>query len=284
MSNQNNNNTYVQQILKVQNYIFENLDADHSLDKLSHIANLSPYHFHRIFKGIVGQTIKSYIRRIRLDKSALKLIYTEAIIINIAMDAGFESHEAFTRAFKKQFNVTPSSYRKDKIHLSPLYKVQNTKGIINMEINIEQVPETFLAYVRHVGPYTECMAAWKTLYSDSEVTKTFGPNTVSVGIGYDNPQVTEASKIRYDACVSVPKNFKATAPIATQTLACGRYATVTHKGPYETLEDTYNYLFSQWIPQCSEELANAPCIEFYLNDPNETAPEELLTKVCLPLK
>ena len=135
-----------------------------------------------------------------------------------------------------------------------------------------------------LGPYTECKAAWDTLCANPTVAQTFGPKTLSLGICYDNPEVTEATKIRYDACVTVAEDFKAVAPIATQTLPGGKFITVTHKGPYETLEETYNYLFSEWVPKNSAELDNAPCIEFYLNDPQTTAPEELLTKVCFRLK
>ncbi len=277
---------YLHQILRVQDYVFAHLDKDFCLEELSEIAHLSPYHFHRIFKGVVGEPIGAYIRRIRLDRSALGLIYTQRGIVGIALDAGFESHEAFTRAFKKQFGITPSLYRKDRMCLSPLYEPEGSEGKLEMEVVIEQIGEVHLAYVKHVGPYHASQVAWDTLLGDAAVAKTLGPETQAIGIAYDNPDVTDDDKIRYDACFSVPRDFVATVPVGTRTLAGGRYATVIHRGRYEDLEGVYRYLFSDWMASYRGDrgVGCSPCVEFYLNDPRETAPEDLLTKICVPLQ
>jgi AraC family transcriptional regulator len=105
-----------------------------------------------------------------------------------------------------------------------------------------------------------------------------------IGICHDDPDVTPPRKIRYDACVTVDDDFRAQGEIGVQKIAGGEYAMLTHHGSYQRLNETYAKIMGQWLPRSGRELRSTPCFEIYLNDPESTPPEELLTDVFVPLE
>src|SRR5215207_5728954 len=102
---------YRERILRVLQHLQEHLDRDLSIDELARLASFSEFHFHRIFREIVGEPVAEHVRRLRLERAALELYYTERPIKQIAADVGYGSHEALTRAFVTQFAATPADYR-----------------------------------------------------------------------------------------------------------------------------------------------------------------------------
>jgi AraC family transcriptional regulator len=105
-----------------------------------------------------------------------------------------------------------------------------------------------------------------------------------LGASHDDPQVTPPDKIRYDCCVTVGDEFQPEGDVGVQTLGGGECAVAIHHGPYERLAETYAEICGRWAPSSGRELGSAPCLEFYLNDPGSTSPEDLRTKVCVPLE
>src|SRR5687768_15821101 len=103
--------TYRHRILKVQLFIQEHLDEDLSLERLARLAHFSPFHFHRLFRALVGEGVYEYVRRLRLERAAVLLKSTDRDVTAVAFDAGYETHEAFTRAFRRHFGLAPSRYR-----------------------------------------------------------------------------------------------------------------------------------------------------------------------------
>ena len=129
---------------------------------------------------------------------------------------------------------------------------------------------TAIGYLRHIG--TGHSLAW------------WLGGAKFVGICHDDPEVTPPEKIRYDACVTVDQTFQPEGDIGVQTIAAGEYATTTHFGPYERLSQTYAELLGQWLPRSGRELRSAPSLEFYMNDPEGTDPEDLITDIYAPLE
>ena len=108
---------YKKRILRVLVFIQENLDRELSLHELADLAHYSPYHFHRIFRGMVGESLAAHIRRIKLERAASRLKFTSQQVIEIAFDAGYETHEAFTRAFRTMTGQSPSAFHARLVHL-----------------------------------------------------------------------------------------------------------------------------------------------------------------------
>lgn len=289
---------YHERILTVLIHIQSHLDDDLSLESLAVLTHFSPIHFHRVFKGMMGETVVEHIRRIRLERSALKLVCNQCNVTEATFDAGYETVESFSRAFRKMFGCPPSKYR-DR-HLASIHErlpghvhymleedrtgmdISPSKGVF-MKVRIETIEEMDVIFVRHVGPYEQCETAWNTLCEWACPKGLCQETTKFIGVCYDDPQVTPADKIRYDACLTVGSKVQGEGSIGNQTLNGGDYAIVIHKGPYSDLEKTYAQLMGQWLPESGREFRNSPSFEIYLNDPKETPSEELLTEIYLPL-
>ena len=285
---------YEERLLRVLVYIQQHLDDKLSLETLAELAHFSPYHFHRVFRGMVGESLQEHIRRLRLERAAMRLKYADQAVVRIALEAGYETHEAFSRAFRSLLGCSPSQFRSDSrrridgpgIH----YQLPGTPmsfeiktGDLKMEVSIETLEPMYVAFVRHVGPYHEVGRAWDAVCMHLGKEGLLGADARFIGVCYDDPEVTPPDKIRYDACVTVDSDFKAEGAVGVQILAGGNYARVIHEGPYERLNETYAWLFGQWLPQTSYDLRSEPSLEFYLNDPNNTEPDDLLTDIYAPI-
>jgi AraC family transcriptional regulator len=152
-----------------------------------------------------------------------------------------------------------------------------------VKVRLEDRKPVRVAFVRHVGPYQETGVAWATLCKFAAQQGWLSPDLQRIGIGYDDPGVTDPDKLRFDACLTVDDQFHATGEIGVQELPGGEYAVVTHRGPYETLVETYRQLFQEWASICGRELRSSPNFEVYLNDPAITPPEDLVTEIYIPL-
>jgi AraC family transcriptional regulator len=286
---------YAERLLRVLVFIQQHLDEELPLEALARVAHFSPYHFHRIFRGMVGESLKEHIRRLRLERAAQRLKHTDRSVLEIALEAGFQTHEAFTRAFRTLLGCSPSQFRSDSnaalaahgIHYQgdvETTAVSLISGDGEMDVKIEHLDPLRVAFVRHIGPYHEVGKAWETLCTQLGKEGLLGPDSRFVGVCYDDPEVTAPEKIRYDACVTVDENFEPQGEVGVQTLPGGAFAVVTHIGPYDRLNQTYAELFGRWLPSSGRELRSEPSLEFYLNDPESTEPEDLLTDIYAPLE
>ncbi len=289
---------YQARILRVLVHIQNSLDEALSLEDLASISCFSPYHFHRVFTGMVGESVMQHIRRLRMERAALRLVHTNQAITHVAFDAGYEALEAFSRAFRTMFGVSPSEYRVEKrqtilplcdsgIHFSPDTPIEKftpqTKGVDSMDVRIEKLEPRRVAFVRNIGPYQEAGKTWEKLMAWAGPRGLFYPGVSCLGLCHDDPDVTPAEKIRYDACISVGDNFQGEGEIGVQEIAGGNYAIARHKGPYEKLADTYTSLCGQWLPSSGHEPRDAPPFEVYVNSPQDTAPEDLITDVHIAI-
>jgi AraC family transcriptional regulator len=290
---------YRRRMLRVLVHIQQHLDEALALEDLANVACFSPYHFHRIFKGMVGETLQEHIRRLRLERAASQLKLSAKPVTHIAFDAGYESHEAFTRSFHALFGRSPSAFRSAKrtpplpaapseVHYDPgkpagHFKTTQPRNKA-MNMTIKPMSPLRVAFMRHVGPYSAVGATWDKFLPVLGKDGRLGGDCMMIGICHDDPEVTPLDKIRYDACVTVDESFVPEGDIGVQVIAGGDYAMATHFGPYQKLGETYSQLFGQWLPRSGRELRSAPCFEVYLNDPQTTDPEDLLTDIYIPLK
>ena len=290
--------SYRERILRVLIHIQQHLDEDLPLEDLAHVAHFSSFHFHRIFRGMVGEPVSEHIRRLRLERAAWQLKVGDRAIIQLALDARYETHESFTRAFRAMFGVSPTQFR--AVHRVPPYPsvpsevhyepeggvtgfVPIEAGGEPMDVRVEEVRPIRVAFVRHTGPYAACGAAWQKLCGWAGPRGLIGPSSTFLGVSHDDPEVTPPEKIRYDACVTVPDSVQGEGDIGVQEVGGGEYAITTHRGPYERLAQTYARLCGEWLPKSGREVRSAPSLEFYRNSPETTPPEDLITEVHVPL-
>jgi len=284
--------TYAKRIERVAEYLFDHLDDDLDFHRLAEEAFLSPYHFHRVYRSMTGETATETLRRMRLHRAAIQLISSSAAIATLAKSAGYASVPAFSRAFRSAYGLPPSTYREQQFRrirrTDPLTRPFATSRHPSKEANMHTVtfetrPSIRVVALAHHGSYDDMGTTFEKLNIWS-MGQGIPQNAQSFGIYYDDPASVAAAALRSDACIAVDDSFTPAGEYNIKHTPGGRCAVLIHKGPYSDLEEAYQWFYGLWLPQSGEEPADAPPFEEYLNDPRTVAPTELLTAICLPLK
>jgi AraC family transcriptional regulator len=290
---------YRQVVERAVEHVAARLDQAIELDVLAKEAGLSPFHFHRIFRGMVGETPLTLSRRLRLERAAWQLAHGDQGVTRIAFDAGYETHEGFTRAFHAAFATPPSSFRHRKyprtflaassgVHFDPAGLVATFQpkdsGGATMNVKIEAMPELRVASVRHVGPYNQIPQAFERLGELVDHTDLTGaPGAAMIAIYHDDPEAVPAEQLRSEAALIVPESAVLPAGLAEQRIPRGLYARTIHIGPYELLGDVWARFMGEWLPQSGHRLGHGSSYELYRNTPGQVPTEELWTELYLPI-
>jgi len=282
---QSTKSIYFERINEVLLHIERHLGDELRLDELASIAHFSPFHFHKIMRAYLRESLGSYIIRVRLDAAASLLLYSGENVTDIAYRIGYDTPAAFTKAFQKRFGTSPSDYRQNKgsLRLEKVMLNLSTTVKMNLKPTIREINPIPVIYIRSIGSYNNVGPSWDRLMEFMKAKKLFSFGMDFIGVSYDDPTVTEPDKLRYDACVTVKKAVKPEGEVGYQELAGGLYAIFRHKGPYENLSQTYDSIYLHWLPGSGHELRDAPPLEFYLNDPCKTRPENLKTDIYVPV-
>ena len=276
-------NDYVQRINKVVAYINNHLDETLDLKTLANEAALSDFHFHRIFKALKGEAIGGYITRLRLEATARLLLYTALTIEEIAFNIGYETPASLSKAFKKQYGISPTEYRTNK----DTYIMK--KEIINPDLalktpKIVTLEPKNLIYVALTGAYgsLDYGKAYEQLWAVIKAQKLFTKGIESICISYDDPKITEGSLQRSDVCLAIHKPATPQEEVSCKTLAGGKYAVFFYQGSYENLSQVYDTAV-RWVIDHEYTLREEPFFEKYLNDARRTPKEKLKTEIYIPI-
>lgn len=274
---------YESRMLRVMDYIHKNPAGDLSLDQLADIAAMSRFHWHRVFHAMTGETCAQAVRRIRLHLAACRLVQTTDPIALIARDVGYPHVPSFMRAFSETYALPPGAFRSRGALTAPMV-AQPTGETTMFPIDIATQPARRLAALAHQGAYTEIGQAFEQTAAIFTARDLWHNTGGMIGVYYDDPDATPSDQLRSHAGVVIPADAPIAPPLEEVTLPQGRYAVMHFKGPYAGLPAAYQYLYGSWLPQSGEEVGDHPPIEVYLNQPQNVAPDDLLTDVCLPLK
>ena len=276
-------NDYIQRINKVVAYINNHLDETLDLKTLANEAALSDFHFHRIFKALKGEAIGGYITRLRLEATARLLRYTALTIEEIAFNIGYETPASLSKAFKKQYGISPTEYRTNK----DTYIMK--KEIINPDLalkapKIVTLEPKNLIYVALTGAYgsLDYGKAYEQLWAVIKAQKLFTKGIESICISYDDPKITEGSLQRSDVCLAIHKSATPQDEVSCKTLAGGKYAVFFYQGSYENLSQVYDTAV-RWVIDHQYTLREEPFFEKYLNDARRTPKEKLKTEIYIPI-
>lgn len=258
------------------------------LDDLSRHVGFSPYWFHRVFTALLGETPGAYARRARLAWAAGRLRSGGQSITELALECGYATPSAFTRAFRQVFGRAPSELRGDepaRRRVAPGELVDRWRAAkeLTMNLEIRDFEPRTVAYVRHVGPYEGVGRAWGKLMMWAGMNRLLKGAPELLGISYDDPHLVAPERLRHDACVVVPAGTQGKGDVGIREIAGGRYAVARHVGPYSRLDETYTALLRDWLPGSGHSPRDEPCLEFYRNDPRQTPEAELITDVCVAI-
>lgn len=262
---------------RAANLLSERLDSPPSLEELAKAAAVSPFHFHRIWRALTGETVRQTLLRLRLEVSRELLKAKNANVTETALAVGFGTPQSFARAFRRHTGMTPSEQR---AQATPTDKVSNH----DMKVKIEQRGEIMVVALRRKGrAYTDLNATFGTVWSWAEATNTLKHLVGIFGIPLDDAESVPEAELRYDACLALGV-ATAPAPFHVFGIPAGDYARVRHAGSYDGLESTTQYLVGEWLPASGREPADFPAFHQFLNDPDHTPVNELLTDVYLPIR
>jgi AraC family transcriptional regulator len=291
-------NDYQERILRVLTHVQEHLDEALDLDELARVACFSSFHFHRVFAAMTGETIADHVRRLRLERAAMELRSGAKQVVQVALDAGYEAHEAFTRSFKAAYGVSPAQFRRatgpvailaapSGVHFRPGVPLTtfNTNHITTkvMKVITKKIKPMRVAYMRHVGPYESIGPTWKDLLARLSADKQIRKRSVYIGMGHDNPAVTPVAELRYDACVTVEGAYEPKKPVKLQTIAGGDYA-VAKNCPIGKIKEAFQYLFAKWLARSSRELRPVPSFIVFVGVRDGVAPKKLRADIYMPLQ
>ncbi|MCP3141568.1 AraC family transcriptional regulator [Pyxidicoccus xibeiensis] len=269
---------YQRRLLRVQQYLQEHLDAPLEPAALAHAAHFSLHHFHRIFRAQMGETVMEHVRRLRLERAARRLRAADVRLLDLALEAGYESHEAFTRAFIARFGVPPSSFREQPSSRVLAWQQAHPRAPA-ADVQLRDCPAVHVAFMRHRGSYADVGHFWERMMAWAARQGLLGSAPVLYGVCPDDPEVTEEALLRFDACVVVGDGFVADDAVGVTDIPAGTYAVGLHRGSYARLGETYLDVIGRWFPTSGYEPAPDAVIEHYLNDPAWTPEEALLTEV-----
>jgi AraC family transcriptional regulator len=287
---------------RVLSHIHGHLDEELTLAALARVACFSPYHFHYVFRGIVGEGLGEYLRRLRLERACHRLAVGRLPVSEVARDAGYGSHEAFDRAFKAHFGLTPTEARRagEESAMRPpsdgrlpealaarLQRIlQPFEESSEPGVEVRRVEPVRVAAMRQVGPYREIGTLFEQLISWAGRSRMIGPKTRVLGLCYDDPEMTPEEECRYDACLALDpgQSVPPGSGVTEALIQGGEYAVAVHRGAYCDLPQTYSMVCGEWCPRSGRELRDVPCIENYLNHGRNTAARDLRTEIYVPLR
>lgn len=233
------------------------LDEQPTLADLSHRSGCSPFHFHRSFAAVSGETPKQHILRVRLERAAYLAAITDETILRIALDVGFRSHATFTRAFRRRFGTSPVAYRTEA-RIAQRQRLDrdtsvNGEGYRLSTVRPVQLLPARLLSTRHTGAYADVRMApfqeddslWSPLVDLARAAQVAHERTAWV-ICLDDPTVTAGPQQRLDACIPLLGDARPHERFTIREFSGGWYAGVEHLGHYDTIIEAYRGV-ADWI-------------------------------------
>ena len=313
---------YFSRIHRAQDFIEENLGRNLALEEIARAACFSPYHFHRLYTAITGESIYQFILRLRLERAASRLCrQPPEPVTTIAFDLGFSSSATFARAFKGLFGVSASEYRKAAVSKNPSKncktigkdckepgagvaysgRVDNdltewrkemnkeSKGVQPKSIEVRNLPAKSLAYVRHVGPYAGDDGLFERLFG--RIFAWAGPRglfrppqTEMIIVYHDDPAITASEKLRTSVGLTVPPDTEASGEISLLEIPAGQYVCALFEIFPGEYEAAWNGVFAGWMPQSGWQPGEGPCYESMLVDPKQHPEGKHLVEIRVSVK
>ncbi len=314
---------YIARINRVVDHVETHLGAPLSLEQLAGVANFSPFHFHRIFRAMTGETLNAFIRRVRVERAAQQLVYQPGKpITEIALDCGFSGSAPFARAFREAFRMSATEWRRHSLNKSgetastdrkirqtmgnygKAWKVQvqylasvfgnqkwtiMIKNEIKAQVTVEEFPDLHVAYIRHVGPYQGDEQLFAGLFE--RLMRWAGPRglirfpeTLMLSAYHNDPNVTEENKLMVSVCLTVPGNTEVEGEIGKMTIPGGNYAVARFELASDEYEAAWDAVFGGWLPESGYQPADGLSLEIYRNDPGQHPEGKHLVDICVPVK
>lgn len=297
--------TYIHRINNVVDYIENNINEPLNLQKISEIAYFSPFHFHRIFSALIGETLNNFIKRKRVEKAArILLSEQDKSISEIAYECGFNSASVFCRCFKERFGLNAQDFREnrddefskisqlkskiDKSEAEHREYLRNVKFLnkLKMEKNIaiKDMPALNLLYVRHIGAFDQIRFAYEKLmkWAGPRGLLNF-PNTQTVTVYHDDPNVTDLEKVQQSACITTDRVVKTEGEIGSMTLPASKCVVGHFDISVFEFEQAWKSV-CLWMSESGYQPSEGLPYELYYDHTGEEENMRFVLDICVPIK
>jgi len=303
---------YRRRINAVIDHIERHLGEDLLLEDLARVACFSPWHFHRVFTAVTGETVSSWIKRTRVQVAADRLRYDpDKPVTTVAYELGFSSPSVLNRAFRDQYGCTPTQWRERgykwdqadrkedqasrnqrqapdsaRAHhdVVPVEAPEQWSDMMN-KITVQDLPDYRIAYFRAIGPYEHDALGktWEDLGRWAGPRGLMGPDNFSFGVSHDNPEVTPPEKCRYDAGVAIPEDMQPESPVTVATLPAGQYAVLKWRGHPGEIGEAFLAVF-KWMTENGWQPDHKACYQRYGSDMEMDPKTQVCTcDICCPV-
>ncbi len=291
---------YVAKVNRAIDHVVGNLRESHRLPDVARIAGFSPYHFHRIFKSLVGETLAAFIKRVRLERALYLLSHRQGIsLTEVALACGFSSSSDFSRNFRAHYGVPPRVFdletfranrRQDmqaaltdpteRHHLARLSPGDNPDGF---SVALRSLPARRVAYIRVHRPYqgdgvknaAQRLVTWAHARGLAEGQW--------LGYQWDDPEIVPLDKCRYDLGVEVPATTQGQEAVSTKDFAPMRIAEIELSGGVDLAQRALDWLFGTWLPSSGFAPDHQPCFEAFAGEPFADGDSHFELRVQLPI-
>jgi AraC family transcriptional regulator len=295
-------------------FVAANLDDDLALARVADHAGMSSFHLHRMFSAVAGETPKQLTRRLRLNRGAAMLLDGDESVLTVALSCGFQSHEGFTRAFRRQFGLSPWDYRERGFtggrpsvadvaaHAALVQQIGPCIGLFHVRAQETSRRNDVTYSIVKKDLAEQPVLLVRRRVKRSEIAATIGAVLPSIfqyaqerGIALSGHPLTRYSAtglglLTIEPAMRIvgPRPSAASAgpaegDVIVDVLPAGPAATTVHNGSYETLQDAYAAL-EAWMESNAIQPAGAPW-ESYITDPAEHPdPKDWRTEVCWPIR
>jgi AraC family transcriptional regulator len=293
------NNLYLQRINLVLNHIRTHLSDDLSVNTLARVASFSPFHFHRIFKTITGETLNDVVLRLRVERAvALMKSAPQMSIREAALAAGFTSSPVFTRAFKKQYSISPRQWNRQSplkeskngqlIEGLPYYTIESLSEIELTKVyhvHLQAVPAQRLTYIRVFNSYQPepILSAYKRLIAWYQARGGQLTHTTLYGMSQDDPDITPLPLCRFNWALSVPQDWVLDEHVDEWCMPSCHIAYIHCAGDIFEVDRVWQYLYRYWLPRSRFQPDNLPAMEIYHRQPIDIGWERFDLKCAVPV-
>lgn len=293
---------YISKINTAQDYIEQHLGEDLTIEKISCIANFSPYYFHRLFKLITQESLYSYIRRLRLEKAAFLLNSDNDIsILEVALGIGFSNQASFAKAFKKAYGMSASQYRNSKNGQTEnnIGKVVGDLSCYNnndrlqsnicnpCSIDVKNVEDKNLIYIRHTGFYKGDSGLFMNLFKElckwGKARNLVGLNSNWLVIFHDRGDITEDNKLRISVCLQVDHDVEVNGAVGKCILFGGRYAVGRFEVSDYEYQNAWDYMLFKWLPENGYKIDDRVPFEEYPHDASAISEDKRVVDIYIPI-
>jgi AraC family transcriptional regulator len=293
---------YAQRIDRVIDYLRANLHRPVKLAELANVACFSEFHFHRIFTAVSGETLNNFTNRLRLEKAARLLRYSEKSLTDIALDCGFSSSATFSRAFRSGYDTSPSQFRKSgEIKKSKIRKELFPEDEYGLHVSGEDmsaeekraafpvrlidIAERHVAYIRVKNAFEmdRVLAALTTLIAWAESQDVFSQG-ILFGMSVDDPHVTPKHLYRYEVCLASSSPFECMEGMSRLKMPAMRYAAIRVSGDIHKVATAWDYLYRDWLIHSAYQPEHAPALEIFLDKESATDWSHFELELCLPVR